>query len=223
MTRKKYSINWEGDKVVSYEVNDVTYATLEDVPSEKDRRKLEAMEEASFDDLDREFEELFKSEVKDARGDSKSPERVILWVFSAVAAITLSIALIATYFNLRQISREKEADGLVVDVIERREYVNEQDRVYEDFYYPVVRFTAADGKTREARLSEGSSPASYEKGERVKVLYDPDHPLDARIKSLDSSLLMWILPGITGILGVAFGGAVYAVQRFLFTEQTAEV
>jgi len=29
---------------------------------------------------------------------------------------------------------------------------------------------------------------------------------------------MWILPGITGILGIAFGGAVLMVRKFLFAE-----
>jgi hypothetical protein len=52
-------------------------------------------------------------------------------------------------------------------------------------------------------------------GDEVTVLYDPEHPLEARIKSFGSSALLWVLPGITGILGVAFLGAVIAVQKLM--------
>jgi hypothetical protein len=103
-------------------------------------------------------------------------------------------------------------------VVKHREYVDQQDDVYDDYYFPVVRFTASDGKTHEVQMSEGSSSQEYEAGNEVTVLYDPARPLDARIKSVGSSALMWILPGITGILGVCFGGAVYAVKKFLFSE-----
>jgi hypothetical protein len=64
-------------------------------------------------------------------------------------------------------------------------------------------------------MSEGSSSPQYEAGDEVTVLYNPNRPLDARIKSFGSSALMWVLPGITGILGVAFLGAVVAVRRFM--------
>ncbi len=55
-------------------------------------------------------------------------------------------------------------------------------------------------------------------------MYNPEHPLDARIKSFGSSAAMWILPGITGILGIAFLGAVVAVRKLMPpAEETAAV
>ena len=56
---------------------------------------------------------------------------------------------------------------------------------------------------------------SHEVGDEVTVLYNPDRPLEARIKSFGSSALMWILPGITGILGLGFLVAVMAVRRLM--------
>jgi hypothetical protein len=95
----------------------------------------------------------------------------------------------------------------------------DRDRVIGEAYFPVVEFRAKDGKRRRVQLSEGSFPPAYEVGDEVTVLYEPEHPLEARIKSGGSTALMWILPGITGILGLAFLGAVIAVQRFLFSER----
>ena len=63
-----------------------------------------------------------------------------------------------------------------------REYVREQDRLVQDYYYPVVDFVASFG----------------------------------------SSALMWVLPGITGILGLAFPGAVFAVQKLMPSTESAE-
>ena len=42
MPKKKYSINWENDEAQSFEVNGVTYESLDDVPDWKDRDKLSA-------------------------------------------------------------------------------------------------------------------------------------------------------------------------------------
>jgi hypothetical protein len=216
---KKYSINWEDDKPVSFEVDDVQYSALEDVPDEKDRNKLEAMLDTSeFDKSFDEFDKNFDKEFNEMKTDSKKMENVILWIFSGVAVLMLLIAGISSFFNIQKIAKEQSADGVVVDVVKRREYVNEQDRVYNDYYFPVVRYTAADGKTREVQMSEGSSSQEYEQGNLVTVLYNSERPLDARIKSAGSSALMWILPGITGILGIAFGGAVFGVKKFLFSE-----
>jgi hypothetical protein len=220
MPKKKYSINWENDEAVSFEVDGATYTSLDDVPNEKDRNKLAAMMQAAEDEDDFEDVKFDEKEFEELRKAAANPnvENIILRVFTGVAALMLLITAVASFFNIQKISREKSTDGVVVDMIQKREYINEQDRVYDDYYFPVVQFRAADGKTRRVQMSEGSNIPEYEKGDEVTILYDPEHPLDARIKSLGSSMLMWILPGITGILGVAFAGAVWMVRKFLLPE-----
>lgn len=220
---KKYSINWENEVPVSFEVDGVQYASLEDVPNPKDRRKLEAMLDTSeFDQSFEEFDKNFDKEFAEMKTDSKKMESIILWIFSGVAVLMLLIAGISSFFNIQKLSKEESADGVVVDVVKHREYINEQDRVYNDYYYPVVQFAASDGKTRQVQMSEGSSSQEYERGNEVTVLYDSEHPLDARIKSAGSNMLMWILPGITGILGICFGGAALLVRKFLFAESESQ-
>jgi hypothetical protein len=132
----------------------------------------------------------------------------------------LLVAGIASFNNIRKINREESAPGRVVDMTKQLEYSEEdRDRVIGETYYPVVEFTANDGKRRQVQLNEGSWPPAYEIGEEVTILYDPDHPLDARIKSFGSSALMWILPGITGILGIGFLAAVIAVRKLMPAEE----
>ena len=222
MAKKKYSINWEDDLPVSFEVNGVKYESIEDVPNEGDRRKLEAMLNSSFDaDFnDAEFEQL----RKDTERIRKFPiEKVILWIFSGVAAIMLFVAGISTLGAVSKINKEVSATGNVIDMIERREYVNEQDRVVREYYYPVIEYISNDGKSHTVQLTEGSQTPSYEIGDEVTVLYDPEHPLDARIDSFGRSALMWVLPGITGVLGSAFLMAVLVVWKVMMPDQDGEL
>jgi hypothetical protein len=206
MTKKKYSVHWENEEAVSFEVDGVTYASLNDIPDKRDKRKLQAMMEASFapDFDEKEWEQMQK--------ESNKAEQILLWVFSGVAALMLLIAGIATFSNLTTLASERSAPGRVVDVVVKREYVNEQDRIITETYYPVVDFTADDGHRRTVQMSVGSDAPEYEKGNEVTVRYDPKHPLEARIDSFGSNALMWIVPGITGILGLGFLGAVLAVR-----------
>lgn len=217
MAKKKYSINWEDDVAVSFEVDGVQFENLDDVPDEKDRLKLEAMMDSTFDaEFDAEFAEMDK-EIEQMK---KVPfEKIILSIFTGVAILMLLIAGIASFNNILKINREESAPGRVTDMIMERSYVNEQDRIVEEYYYPVVQYTSNDGKRHSVKMSEGSSSPSHEVGDEVIVLYEPEHPLDARIKSFGSSALMWILPGITGILGIAFLGAVLVVRRVMAPSQ----
>ena len=216
MSRKKYSINWENDEPLSFEVDGVTYDSLDDVPGEKDRNKLAAMIDASIEDSfedikfdEKEFEELQKSAT------NSNMEKIVLGIFSGVAVLMILIAAISSFSNTQKIAKEESTPGQVVDVIVRREYINEQDRIIRDFYYPVIEFVAIDGHKRTVQINEGSDSPYYEKGDKITVLYDPDHPLDARIRSAGSNALMWILPAITGILGIAFAGAVFIVKKVM--------
>lgn len=219
MPTKKYSINWEDDEPISFEVDGVSYENLEDVPLEADRSKLEAMMNASMDEqFDRDvqaFDREFEKTVEEHKKTSANAEKLILGIFSGVAALMLLIAFISAASAILKMNKEASATGKVVDIIQRREYVNEQDRVVQDYYYPVVEYVSADGRRHSVQMSEGSSSPSQEVGDQVTVLYNPERPLDARIQSFGSYALMWVLPGITGILGLGFLGAVLAVRRFM--------
>ncbi|NOT05603.1 MAG: DUF3592 domain-containing protein [Anaerolineales bacterium] len=216
MPKKKYSINWENDEAQSFEVNGVTYESLDDVPDWKDRDKLAAMlhasseddfEEVKFDE--KEFEELRKA------ADDPTMERWVLGGFTAIAVIMLLVTIVSIFSNIQKILKEESVPGIVVDVVKRRELINEENDIVRDFYYPVIEFVPSDGHKRSLQVSEGSDSPFYEKGDEITVLYDPEHPLDARIKSAGSNALMWVLPSITGILGIAFAGAVLVVRKVM--------
>ena len=216
----KYSINWENDEAVSFEVDGVTYNSLDDVPKERDRNKLAAMMDAAADDEAFEDVKFDEKEFEELRKAAEDPtmERWVLGGFTAIAVVMLLITAIATFSNIRKIAKEESAPGRVVDVVVRRELVDQENDIVRDYYYPVVEYIPIDGRKRTVQLSEGSDSPYYEKDDEVTIRYDPDHPLDARIKSASSNALMWVLPVITGLLGIAFAFAVIVVRKVMATE-----
>ena len=227
MPSKKYSINWENDEPVSFEVDGMVYESLDEVPDEADREKLTAMMDSSieqqFEKEFRDFDRDFQKNLEEQQKNAGKMEKVIMGVFGGVAVLMLLIAAISSYRAVARMSREESATGRVVEIIERREYVNEQDRIVQDYYFPVVEYVSADGRLHTVRMTEGSSAPSHEVGDEVTVLYNPDHPLEARIQSFGGSALMWVLPGITGILGLSFLTAVLAVRKFMLPTESNEL
>ena len=209
MSKKKYTIHWEDDQAVGFEIDGVLYKSLDEIPDDKDLAKMMAMLNAAEDS------DTTGKPPENTEPVAFPPEKIILTVFTGVAVLMLLIAAVATISNFMTIAREKSAPGRVVDVVLRREYINQQDHIIQDYYFPVVEFNAEDGRRRAVQMEAGSSSPEYEKGNEVTVRYDPAHPLQARIDSFGSSALMWILPGITGILGLAFLGAVFIVQQLI--------
>ncbi|MFN8487533.1 MAG: DUF3592 domain-containing protein [Caldilineaceae bacterium] len=124
--------------------------------------------------------------------------RIILTVFSGVAILMFVIAGSAAFYTVRALAKEKSVVGRVTHLVMR------PDQNGQVFYYPVVAFNLQNGEPATVQLTEGSWPAAYTEGQAVSIAYDPAQPNTARIKSFSSTLGMWILPLITGGLGVAF-------------------
>lgn len=210
---KKYSIQTENDEIVSIEVDGAVYTDPDDIPDEQDRNKIKAMisrlEAAGSDeDLDQEFAaELAEMD----RGSAVMPI-VLLAVFLGIAGLTLATAAFSSYRALERMSREVAVPGQVIDFVVRPSRDSETG-VVTDYTYPVVEYSPPGRGLLEVQLNEGSSPPEYSVGDPITVLYDPQQPKDARIKSFSSNLLLWILPGITLIVGASFATAAIVVIK----------
>ena len=128
MPKKRYSIHWENDEPVSFEVDEVVYESLDQIPDEADREKLTAMLDASIDqkfekefkDFDKEFEKDWEAHKK----NSANAEKLILGIFTGVAVLMLLIAFVSSGSAILKMNREESAPGRVVEIVQRREYVN---------------------------------------------------------------------------------------------------
>jgi hypothetical protein len=206
---KNYSINHRKDGTVIYEIDGALYADLTRVPDESDRAMLAAMQDGSFE---RESEKDFADggDVTAPAADTARTRMIFLCVFLGIAVLMLLVAAVSSYNVIAQVNREVRAPGNVVDTVVRQDPGDNSV-----FSYPVVAFTDREGKDHTVKVSEGSSPPEWAAGDAVTVLYDPAYPEGARIESRTSDLLLWLLPGITGIVGTGFLLAALLVLRVM--------
>jgi hypothetical protein len=57
-------------------------------------------------------------------------------------------------------------------------------------YAPIVRFSATNGRTYEIQTSTYSSPAAYQVGEKVTIIYPADQPENAMIKGQNNLIIL---------------------------------
>ena len=111
-------------------------------------------------------------------------------------AVALLVAGAATLLHtMRFVQGAERTTGTVIDLSE--DFSSDDGTVY----YPVVRFTTAEGRTVEFRSSTGSSPPP-DVGDRVEVLYDSDDPQDAQLSGFFD---LWLWPIAFGVLAIGFG------------------
>lgn len=91
------------------------------------------------------------------------------------------------------------AEGVVIDVVGQR---GSRGKVT---YRPIVAFTDQTGQRRSFASKVSSSPPSYERGEKVTVLYDPANPADATIDSFVERYLGALMFGIMGAIFTLIG------------------
>jgi hypothetical protein len=202
---KRFGVTLDGGKVVSVEVDGVSYTRAEDVPDPADRETVR---------------KLLAGEEREAPTATPFPvEKVVAGVFAAAAAVLLVVAVLTGISTAKALGREVRTEGRVVDMTARTVEVprdtNDRKRggVEREFYYPVVEFDLPDGTRKTVQTADGSWPPAYETGQAVTVLYDRDNPLDARIASPSGTLQRWTWTLITGALGLAFGAATALVHR----------
>lgn len=129
----------------------------------------------------------------------------------AFGAVFLVVGLILAGVSVSFLADAERAQGTVVALEWRNDDSGASRKARDNdkpAAYPVVEFTSADGTPRTFRSSTGSNPPSYDKGERVEVLYRADSPEDARINGFAS---LWLLPLIFGGIGLVIGGIGTAV------------
>ena len=88
-------------------------------------------------------------------------------------------------------------------------------------YHPVITFYTASGEKKTFTAGGGAYPAKYEIGDKVTILYDPDNPSDAEIKSWE----MWFPPTlfmVIGILPFLIGGGIMLGIRILPNQQARQ-
>jgi len=119
---------------------------------------------------------------------------------SLALGVCLLLAAVAKWIEMRNfVDRAEHAQGTVVEMLATFSPGSEPTS-----YTAVIRFTTRSGRVVTFEDPFRSSPAQFEVGERVEVLYPADDPAAAR-----NSGSLWspvLLLGVGGVVFVVLGG-----------------
>lgn len=215
---KKYSVEVENDRLISVEVDGTRYADPDEIPDERDRQKirdlLAGMQAAGDPDdlLDKAFEQRFAADLRELEKPSTVFPRLIIAIFLGIGALLLIISFLSTVSTVQTLSREVSVPGEVIALARSTSRDSETGGVTV-YFHPVVEYVPAGKTALRVQMDEGSTTPDYAPGDAVTVLYDSVQPNAARIKSFSSGPLMWLLPGITFLVGAVFAGVGAAIFK----------
>ena len=134
--------------------------------------------------------------------------RTLTWVF-LVLGVGMLVGALALWNNTRGfVARAQTTSGQVVELLEVRDKDGGSST-----WKPRVTFTAPAGQQVTFDASFSSNPAPYRVGDAVEVLFTPDDPGHAKIRSFSSLWLGSIILGGLGAVFAAIGTTILLVRR----------
>lgn len=101
-----------------------------------------------------------------------------------------------------------EATGEVILMREEDRHIQPQHRgEAEETYRPVILFITREGRRVRYESIVSSYPPRYSAGDKVRILYDPDRPEEARIDDFTDLWLRPIFLAGVGLILAVFGAA----------------
>lgn len=137
---------------------------------------------------------------------------IIKYVF-IILGIGMLIGAFFIYKKTSQfVEKSIQTQGTVVELLKSRSSSSSDNSI---MYSPLIQFTDGKGTQIEFSSSNSSNPPSYSVNEKVEVIYNPESPNNAKIKSFFSIWGGVTMLGILGAILFATGGSViyYNVKR----------
>ncbi len=137
------------------------------------------------------------------------PPRWLAWLFLLLGLGLAAGAGLAVWLEISFRQRSVEAEGRIVQMIQRASTSSSGSRSTN--WTPVFAFRLPDGKEVRVEAGFSSSPPCCAVGDRVTVRYDPANPSSAQMAGFLSS---WLVATILGGLGAVFLLVGGLVMRF---------
>lgn len=124
--------------------------------------------------------------------------------FKGVLLLALGVALL--WFGISQYLAGRaytggRAPGTVISLRENRDTSEtSKGRKLHITFSPVVRYTSAEGQTREFTSHHGSSPPEYSVGQTVPVTYNPSDPTKVEIDGFMERGFIEVVSGGLGLV-----------------------
>jgi uncharacterized membrane protein YqjE len=125
--------------------------------------------------------------------------RLFFAIFTIVGLGLLIGGIFAIQHTRRFLATAVSAPGEVKEIVWQESQSSNNSRG--GSFYPRISFRTADGQEISFITSTGSTPPAYRVNEPVTILYDPQQPYHAYIRSFTD---LWLLPTILCPMGLIF-------------------
>ncbi|PXY02920.1 DUF3592 domain-containing protein [Marinifilum breve] len=124
--------------------------------------------------------------------------KTVKYFFAIVGLIVLTGSFIVSMNRYAFVKASIKTEGEVVELVSVRSSSTTSSSTT---YAPCICFFDEHGRLVEFVSSISSSPASYDVGERVEIIYDPEAPEEARVNGF---FHIWGLASVSGLFGAIF-------------------
>ena len=125
--------------------------------------------------------------------------RVSALLFLPTAGLLLLVAALWWISDLRFVHSAQHTIGTITSIESRTDEDNTE------YFYPHFSFKSTDGSIVEVASKTGSSPAGFEVGDHVPVMYRATDPQSARIATTFQTYEASIILGIIAVVFVPLG------------------
>jgi LPXTG-motif cell wall-anchored protein len=130
------------------------------------------------------------------------------WITIVIGLAAIGFAIFSHMKTDEFIDGSVTATGVIVDVyVNKPSFNDEKKGDHKPEYCPIIAFVTESGDSVEFKSSTCSTNfESYKTGKEVEVMYDPDNPVKARIKTTKSqNKSQNMIFGGMGILFIGIG------------------
>jgi len=144
--------------------------------------------------------------------------RLFLGIFTAVGLGLLIGAVLSFQHTRRFLATAISVPGIVTENVWQEQRSSNNNRG--GSFYPRIRFRTTQGQEISIITKTGTNPPSYRVNDTVTVLYDPQQPYHAAIRSF---MELWFLPTLLCGMGMVFcsPGVVAAVWKVATARKNA--
>ena len=125
--------------------------------------------------------------------------RLVFGIFTIVGLALLIGGVLSIQHTRRFLATAVSVPGVVKENVRQESRSSKSDR--RGSFYPRISFHTANGPEISVITNTGSNPPSYRVNESVPIVYDPQQPYHAYIRSFTE---LWLLPAILCPMGLVF-------------------
>ncbi len=132
-------------------------------------------------------------------------------IYSIILIVGVALLIIATIFLGNSIKLIKNGTRAIATVVDLESSIGSNSTEFT----PIFKFTSSNGEEITFKGFGASSPPAFNVGEKVKVVYNPQNPSEAKAMTYFGLFGLSIIMGAVSIAMIIVSGGYFLAQKYL--------